>query len=654
MIFFSILILITAIAIPSINNNISSNNYIRISSIILLYSGLLALNAINIPALGSGFGLFNGLFHVTLMSQLMDCFIFLIGSLILVAWPLINNKKYNHKISLNNLNIQINKINTYAIEYSLIILFSTLGASFLVSSADIISMYLSLELQSFGIYILTTIFRDSDSATSAGLKYFLLGGLSSCLILLGGGLIYSFTGLTNFESIYSLIAVSDNNKIILGFNLGFIFIIVGLLFKIAAAPLHNWAPAKRNGNTLWWVKLSNSGDTLKLLVPNYSRKVISGWTNYSCTEIIQKISEKIMGYRGSKSDFNMKSVKEQRVDGSLWIKQIHVRCTLMGFERNYQIKIPSKQLNKNIKNFSTLQPQPKITPWFVTGLIDAEGSFIISINRKKELKLGWFVRSIFSIGFHKRDLSLLLQLQQFFGGIGSITLTQNMVLYSVAGIKDLTTIIIPHFKNFPLLTQKAADFILFQRVVILMSNKVHLTIEGLHQIINIKASINLGLSDNLKSEFREVSSVERILIITNKIPNPNWVSGFVTGEGNFDVRFSKSKNRLGLQTRLRFRITQHERDLKLMELLIKYLGTGKIEKDPRFPAVSLKIEKFSDITKIIIPFFDKYPLLGIKLFDYLDWCKIAKLMNEKSHLTIAGLNFIIKIKAGMNKGRKIT
>jgi NADH-ubiquinone oxidoreductase chain 2 len=67
-------------------------------------------------------------------------------------------------------------------------------------------------------------------------------GLSSCLILLGGGLIYSFTGLTNFESIYSLIAVSNNNKIILGFNLGFIFIIVGFLFKIAAAPLHNWAP----------------------------------------------------------------------------------------------------------------------------------------------------------------------------------------------------------------------------------------------------------------------------------------------------------------------------------------------------------------------------------------------------------------------------
>jgi len=242
MIFLSILILIVAIALPSINNNINSNTYIRISSIILLYSGLLALNAINIPALGSGIGIFSGLFHVTFISQLTDFFIFLIGSLILIAWPIINNKKYNQKLFSNRLINKINKINIYSTEYSLIILFSTLGGSLLVSSADIISMYLSIELQSFGVYILSTIFRDSDTATSAGLKYFLLGGLSSCLILLGGGLIYSFTGLTNFEAIYSLISVSDNNYIIQGSNLGFIFMFVGLLFKIAAAPLHNWAP----------------------------------------------------------------------------------------------------------------------------------------------------------------------------------------------------------------------------------------------------------------------------------------------------------------------------------------------------------------------------------------------------------------------------
>ena len=109
-------------------------------------------------------------------------------------------------------------------------------------------------------------------------------------------------------------------------------------------------------------KLSNSGNTLKLLIPNYSRKAISGWSNYSCMVISQKISEKIMGNRGSKSDFIFKSVKEQRVDGSLWIKSIHLRCTLMGFERNYQAKIPSKLKNKT--RFTTLKIKPKTNPWF--------------------------------------------------------------------------------------------------------------------------------------------------------------------------------------------------------------------------------------------------------------------------------------------------
>lgn len=161
-------------------------------------------------------------------------------------------------------------------EYSLIVLFSTLGASLLISSSDLISMYLSIELQSFGLYILATLYRNSESATSAGLKYFLLGGLSSCLILLGAGLIYSFTGLTNFESIYNIISVSNYNNIIQSLSLGFILIIVGFLFKIGAAPLHFWAPALCSGITLLWGKLSNSGDTLKTIVPNYSRKIISG------------------------------------------------------------------------------------------------------------------------------------------------------------------------------------------------------------------------------------------------------------------------------------------------------------------------------------------------------------------------------------------
>jgi hypothetical protein len=102
-------------------------------------------------------------------------------------------------------------------------------------------------------------------------------------------------------------------------------------------------------------KLSNSGDALKLMVPSQNRKVLSGWSNYPCMVTSHKIDEKKIGYRGSKSKLNF--VKEQRVDGSWYTKLcsiksisnkldnfVYLRCTLMGFERNYQIKILSKQL----------------------------------------------------------------------------------------------------------------------------------------------------------------------------------------------------------------------------------------------------------------------------------------------------------------------
>ena len=241
--FISIMILIVAIALPSINRNISPNLYLRISSLLLIYTGALAFNAFYIQSIGSGIGIYSGLFQITLFTQLFDIVIVLTGSVILIAWPLINHKFIDNNLELNEAGHNILSINNYRIKYSIIVLISTLGSLLLVSSSNLITLYLSLELQSFGVYILASLYRHSELAISAGLKYFLLGSLASCIILLGCGLIYTFTGLTNLESIYSMISVIDNNNnILLGFSLGLILIFIGLLFKIAAAPLHNWAP----------------------------------------------------------------------------------------------------------------------------------------------------------------------------------------------------------------------------------------------------------------------------------------------------------------------------------------------------------------------------------------------------------------------------
>jgi NADH-ubiquinone oxidoreductase chain 2 len=248
-----------AIALPSLKTHISSLFITRITAIIFIYSGALSLNALYIQSIGSGIGIYSGLFHVTIISQALDCFLLILGSLILISWPLITSSFYNKIIFFRNLftagSLLSNKNNIIGLytpktEYCLIILFSSLGSSLLISSSDLLAMYLSIELQSFGLYILATLYKDYESATAAGLKYFLLGALSSCFILLGAGLIYTFTGLTNFESIYSLISSSlsattnfnlGSQTIISGVNLGIIFIFIGFLFKIAAAPLHSWS-----------------------------------------------------------------------------------------------------------------------------------------------------------------------------------------------------------------------------------------------------------------------------------------------------------------------------------------------------------------------------------------------------------------------------
>lgn len=164
--------------------------------------------------------------------------------------------------------------------------------------------------------------------------------------------------------------------------------------------------------------------------------------------------------------------------------------------------------------------------------------------------------------------------------------------------------------------------------------------------------MNLGVSDVIKNKFKFFKPVERPTVHITEIPDPNWVSGFVCGEGNFDVGIRESNNNVGFQVVLRFRITQHIRDTELMNLLINYLGVGRLENDTRGSIIYLVVARFSDLNQKIIPFFNQYPINGIKHLDFLDWCKIANLINIGSHLTTEGLEEIRRIKSGMNKGRK--
>ncbi len=287
-------------------------------------------------------------------------------------------------------------------------------------------------------------------------------------------------------------------------------------------------------------------------------------------------------------------------------------------------------------------------PWFLTGFTDAEGSFTLSIYRNNEIKIGWNVQLFFSITLHSKDLTILENIKSYFG-VGCIDTKQgsHSVQFRVISVKDLK-VVINHFDKFPLLTQKRADYELFKEAYYRMLNKEHLTMEGLRKIVAIKASMNRGLSEELKIAFSDVLPVPRLSVVgatAHEIKDPNWLVGFTSGEGCFMVRVYESSSIY----QLIFKLTQHSRDEQLMRSLIQYWDCGNVYKYRK--AIEFRIQKFSDIRDKIIPFFNKYPIQGIKALDYADFVKVADIMKVKGHLTAEGLDQIRKIKAGMNTGR---
>lgn len=279
---------------------------------------------------------------------------------------------------------------------------------------------------------------------------------------------------------------------------------------------------------------------------------------------------------------------------------------------------------------------------------------MVFINKNPKVNLGYQIQVCFQIGLHKKDRALLEMIQSYFKGVGNILKQgENLVQYRVTSIKDLE-VIVEHFsvENYPLITQKRADFELFKQVLEIVNNKEHLTEEGLKKIVNIKVSMNKGLSDELRAVFPNVKPVSRPVVVYQTIKDPNWLAGFVSGEGSFLISIFKSNTQTGFAVRLIFKLTQHSRDTDLMKSLVDYLNCGRYVAAPSdFNHGDFVVSNLTDITQRIIPFFKKYPVIGNKSLDFSDFCKTAQIMEEKGHTTMEGLDKICKIKKGMNKGR---
>lgn len=285
-------------------------------------------------------------------------------------------------------------------------------------------------------------------------------------------------------------------------------------------------------------------------------------------------------------------------------------------------------------------------PLFVSGLFDAESSFVVIFSKNTRYKTGWAINPRVQIKMHIRDKDLILSLQNFFGNIGYISYPiSTMIEYRISNTKDLIAKVIPHFDNYPLKTKKYVDYILFKNIVTMLVKGEHKTIEGFKNIIAIKASLNKGLSNSLKEEFKSIVPypTDNIKMLTTSI-EPAWMSGFCTGEGNFFIGILESNTKLGKTIILRYSISQDSRDIVLLTKFIDFYGGGYVANYKNRNVSEFIITKKDILVNKVIPLFEEYPIKGSKYLNFKYFNAALTIIKRKEHLTEEGLSKIIKLK----------
>ena len=282
----------------------------------------------------------------------------------------------------------------------------------------------------------------------------------------------------------------------------------------------------------------------------------------------------------------------------------------------------------------------ELSPFWVTGIVDAEGNFSINYSKKND-KLNFS----FKITQKGHSLVILHDLKNYFG-CGSISVDNSMFdayKYLVSNKEDLINIIIPHFDKYPLVGSKHLDFLDFKRAIFLSR-------ENLGEILSIKKNMNKKRSFEERWNFLNKSSLDF---------KPEWLQAFIDGEGCFycEIVNTPIREKPVLNVGLTLEIGQNSHDVKVLDAIKQYFGKGYL--NPKYDISSLdETRKSRSVsrfilrnTEAVIDFVEKYPLFTRKHLDYLDWKKLVLLKADNAHKTEEGKLSMIDIKKGMNRGR---
>lgn len=313
--------------------------------------------------------------------------------------------------------------------------------------------------------------------------------------------------------------------------------------------------------------------------------------------------------------------------------------------------------NSNIINKSNISVDantpiliPKLHPWFITGFTDGEGCFSFTIKPGKTHNLKVSIE--YKVSQNASSKEVLYGFIDYFK-VGKVCKESDFCLkYHVQDLVSIRDRIIPHFKQYPLKTSKALDFNDWSKVVELITNKKHYTVEGINAIIDLKNCINNS---------RPVVDRWKYLDSQDIHIHPNWIQGFIDGEGSFQYPIYDVKRDSGNGTRVSvnptLEIAQSNHHVAILEAIIKFLESGCVK--PKYDKSSIT-ETFNSRSvnryvtwneDKVIALVDKYPLKTRKQMDYIDWKKLISIQKKGLHITDEGRAIMNTIKSTINRNR---
>lgn len=328
------------------------------------------------------------------------------------------------------------------------------------------------------------------------------------------------------------------------------------------------------------------------------------------------------------------------------------------FDQSRSYSTDSKDSIKDLKQRDFELGGGQLHPWWVTGIVDGEGMFFISVQ-KTNSALGHKISFEFKVTQKTHSAGILYDLQRFFG-CGTVVLDNrkdNTLKFHITNLDDIINKVLPHFEAYPLVTSKMLNYLDFKLVAEMKVEEAHKSVDGINKIIAIKQHMNKEHTYDQKWNY--LLSQQPIVL------DPNWVSAFVDGEGSFYIelvdRGANTRTNTYVACYGQLSIAQNSHDILVLDALKQFFDKlgGKSTLKPKYDITNIveaksvrSVGRFSlKQHDVVIEFIDRYPLLTRKALDYQDWKTIMKMYENKLHLTPNGRATIEALKRGMNTGR---